>query len=267
MLALLLTLLSAGAVPPAALPAHLSPALARELSPWHATLLVLDPATGARLVAGDGSPAARSSPCSTFKVFHSLVGLETGLLKDLDHPYAWDGVKRERAEDSRDHTLRTAIRDSVLWYYQRLARELGEAREKEFLAKAGYGNQDPSSGLTSFWVEGSLQVSPEEQVAFLARLAAPAAAAEGAPPFSARSVRLLREGLHLRHTPRGDLYGKTGTASAGKLGWFVGWVEQGAQRRVFALRLERRGKEGAPASGKGVAQPLAERLLEGLGLL
>ena len=39
------------------------------------------------------------------------------------------------------------------------------------LSRLGYGNADISSGLDSFWLGGSLRISPREQVALLARLA------------------------------------------------------------------------------------------------
>src|SRR6185436_16830723 len=35
--------------------------------------------------------AKRFSPCSTFKIPNSLIGLETGVIKDLDHVFRWDG--------------------------------------------------------------------------------------------------------------------------------------------------------------------------------
>lgn len=78
----------------APLPEHLPPELARTLAPWHATLVIVEPATGRHLVEGDVPPDRRSSPCSTFKILHGMVGLETGVLQGLDHRFPWDGVKR-----------------------------------------------------------------------------------------------------------------------------------------------------------------------------
>jgi beta-lactamase class D len=70
----------------------------------------------------------------------------------------------------RRHTLASAMRHSVLWYFQRIARRLGPARERAYARKLDYGNADTSSGLTSFWIGGSLAISAEEQVRFLVRL-------------------------------------------------------------------------------------------------
>lgn len=261
----LLVLTTIGSALSAPLPERLPADLACLLAPWHATLVIVEPASGRRLVDGDVPPDKRTSPCSTFKIFHGMVGLETGILTDLDHPYKWDGVKRDREADNRDHTLRTAIRDSCVWYFQRLATALGLAREMRFLAAAKYGNQDVSAGLTQFWLDRSLQISPDEQIAFLTRVSAPAARTSGAPPFSARTIRLIREGLLLGEGTS-TLRGKTGSAPGGRLGWFVGWVERGSDVWVFALRLERRGPDGVPAGGMTAARPLMIKLLQGLGL-
>lgn len=247
------------------LPERLPPELARALAPWQATLVIVEPASGRHLVDGDVPPDRRSSPCSTFKIFHGMVGLETGVLQGLDHRYRWDGVKHDREADNKDHTLRTAIRDSCVWYFQRLANEVGTAREKAFLAMAKYGNQDVSAGLTQFWLDRSLQISPDEQVAFLARICDPSAVANGAFPFSPRTIHLIREGLVLGKGTS-VLRGKTGSAPGGRLGWFVGWVERGDRRHVFALRLERRGDDGAPAGGMSDARPIMTKVLQGLGL-
>ena len=70
----------------------------------------------------------------------------------------------------RDHTLGSALHHSVLWYFQRIAQRLGAEREQAYLQKFSFGNMDSTSALTSFWVGGSLQVTPEEQLAFWLKL-------------------------------------------------------------------------------------------------
>src|SRR5947209_5965349 len=43
-------------------------------------------------------------------------------------------------------------------------------REEYYLRRLRYGNADPYSGLTTFWLGGSLRISPIEQITFLRRL-------------------------------------------------------------------------------------------------
>jgi beta-lactamase class D len=73
----------------------------------------------------------------------------------------------------KDHTLRSAMKYSVVWYYRELAIRIGEERMKNYLAKFEYGNQDISGGLASkrmfeaFWLNNSLKISADEQIEFL----------------------------------------------------------------------------------------------------
>ncbi|OLE78143.1 MAG: hypothetical protein AUF76_19870 [Acidobacteria bacterium 13_1_20CM_2_65_9] len=92
----------------------------------------------------------------------------------------------------RDHTLASAMRNSVVWYFQRIAEKLGMARERDYLKRFDYGNADPSSGLTTFWLGQSLMISPDEQLRFLRRLYA------GRPV----SIRSLRRGRPTRSSAR-----------------------------------------------------------------
>ena len=62
------------------------------------------------------------------------------------------------------------MRYSVVWYFQKVAERLGMGREEFYLRRLRYGNADPSSGLTTFWLGGSLRISPVEQMTFLRRL-------------------------------------------------------------------------------------------------
>ena len=83
------------------------------------------------------------------------------------------------------------------------------------LSRLGYGNADISSGLDSFWLGGSLRISPREQVALLARLA------RGEVPFSPEHVATLRRIMVLDQGEGWTLSGKTGLGELG-LGRFGG---------------------------------------------
>ena len=95
----------------------------------------------------------RFSPFSTFKIPNSLIGLETGVIKDAEFVIPWDSQKYPAQnslmpEWNRDQTLRSAIKYSVVWYYRELAKSVGEPRMKEWVTRLGYGNQDTSGGST-----------------------------------------------------------------------------------------------------------------------
>ena len=65
--------------------------------------LVLREGGAARPLARVGTLCAeRLSPCSTFMIPNSLIGLETGVVSDERTVLRWDGVRRGREEWNRD---------------------------------------------------------------------------------------------------------------------------------------------------------------------
>ena len=169
--------------------------------------------------------ATRTSPCSTFKIPNSLIGLETGVVSDASFVLPWDGVRRPREEWNRDHDLRSALSHSVVWYYQELARRVGPDRMQKWVSAFSYGNEDISGGIDRFWLGSSLRVSPDEQVDFLGRLHA------GELPVSPRSVAIVKEILLQDAPGPGIAYrGKTGSCqdpgAPQPHGWWVGSVEK-----------------------------------------
>ncbi|HEX8185129.1 MAG TPA: penicillin-binding transpeptidase domain-containing protein, partial [Blastocatellia bacterium] len=90
----------------------------------------------------------RFSPKSIFKIPNSLIGLETGVIKDAEFVIPWDRHKYPPQDDwniepfkhwAQDHTLRSAIKYSVVWYYRELALRVGQKRMKKYLGQLGYG--------------------------------------------------------------------------------------------------------------------------------
>lgn len=188
----------------------------------------------------------RFSPCSTFKIPNTLIGLETGVVQDGGTTFTWDGTVHSRSESNRDHQLRSAFQLSIVWYYQELARRVGEPAMGEWLRKFEYGNQDISGGLTKFWLGNSLRISAVEQVEFLRKLQS------GSLPVSARSLEIVRDLMIVDHGTTGTLRGKTGSrgvAGGGyDLGWFVGWLERPQGAPVFfATQVEGAGAWGPEA--------------------
>jgi beta-lactamase class D len=120
----------------------------------------------------DPAEACRTpvTPASTFKVPHALAALDAGVVKGPDEVFRYDGSGQWPESARRDHTLASAIRNSVVWYFQRVAQRLGPQRETDYLKRFAFGNMDASSGLTSFWIGGSLLITPEAQQAFWIKL-------------------------------------------------------------------------------------------------
>jgi beta-lactamase class D len=146
--------------------------------------------------------AERVTPASTFKIPHALAALDAGVVADASTTFAWDGSPMPFESWERDHTLASAMRSSVVWYFQRVADALGPAREQEYLVRFRYGNQDSSGNPGRFWLEDSLLVSPDEQQRFLLDLHA------STLPASASAMRVARD---LLVQPRGMITNAKGT--------------------------------------------------------
>jgi beta-lactamase class D len=189
--------------------------------------------------------STRVTPASTFKIPHALAALDAGVVTGADSAFPYDGSPVRFETWRRDHTLASAMRYSVVWYFQRVARLLGREREQAYLDRLDYGNRDPSSGLDSFWIGGSLLISPEEQERFLVRLY------QDALPVSAASMQIVRSilvqppgvivnaaGEHAFGAPWPEgavLSAKTGSSDDGgrTVRWLVGHLQRQGRSWVF----------------------------------
>ncbi|MBN8290864.1 class D beta-lactamase [Rhodobacter sp. NTK016B] len=211
-------------------------------------LMVAEAETG-RVLIEDGRCDTRVTPASTFKLAPAVIGFDTGLLQDADRPLmTWQPGEPDwgGAAWQSDVTPASWMRDSVVWYSQRLARALGTDRFAGAVRAFDYGNADVSgdpgydNGLERAWIASSLAISPREQVDFLHRLLTRQLPA--APSAQARA-----EALATRHAVAGWTFaGKTGGAYPRRAdrsfdyargwGWYVGWAERDGQR-LIVVRL------------------------------
>ncbi len=177
-------------------------------------------------------------PASTFKIFSSLYAFETGIAKDADELFKWDGIDYGRPEVNRDLSLREALKVSAYWVHRDIARHAGGVALKHWLDTMGYGNADTSGGFDRCWVRGNLRITPREQVGLLERLH------RNELPFSQRSMDIVKEITMQEDTLGYELHGKTGWAmdDNGSIGWFVGWVEKADSTGpfFFANRIQTR---------------------------
>lgn len=211
----------------------------------------------------------RFSPKSTFKIPNTLIGLETGVIRDADVVIPWNRQKYPPRDNwneepfshwGQDQTLRSAMKYSVVWYYQELALRVGEQRMKQHLSAFKYGDQIVAGGVDQFWLNGELQISAEEQVNFLKDFYA------GRLPVSKHSTAIVKDILVLKKTPGYTLSGKTGGGSIAPgrfIGWFVGYLEVEGSVCLFAMNIE--GAGFAEIRDKRIE--LTTQILEQLGYL
>lgn len=192
----------------------------------------------------------RRSPDSTFKVALALMGFETTAIKDGNTVLKWDKKKRAIDTWNRDTNARDWLKNSVVWYSQRLTPMLGMASIQRYLKDFQYGNMDFTGGITEAWLDSSLKISPWEQTEFLRKLK------QRKLPLGAHAVDETLSILPVE-TKRGDLElaGKTGSgmidenpkdknAAVYRHGWYVGYFKQGNATSVFALHFEAPSERG-----------------------
>ncbi len=200
-------------------------------------------------------------PASTFKILNSLIGLETGVISDENYKITWDGTNYEVASWNQDQTLETAFQNSVVWYYQELARRVGEERMRNYVEMADYGNQDISGKIDTFWLEGSLRITADQQVDFLKRFY------QYDLPFSTKAIDIVKKIMVLESTDSYTFRGKTGSVQRVPVhtGWFVGYLERDGNVYFFATNIESADSNGF-ANG-AAAREITENILIEEGLL
>lgn len=200
------------------------------------TFVLRDIKTGKTFVYNQERANTRQTPESTFKVPNALIGLQVKAVRDEYDVKRWDGVKHEFDTWNRDHTLGSAMRESAIWYYQAMARDIGEQRMNDWLQKISYGNANMSGGIDQFWLSSSLEITPLEQVDFMEKLYKEELPFDGSVMKTVKRMMIQEEGDHY------TLYGKTGTRLSDLgLGWFVGFIEVDNRSYAFVTNIDSTG--------------------------
>lgn len=177
----------------------------------------------------------RVSPDSTYKIYSALTALEAGVITPDSTAQRWDGTNQPFEAWNQDHTLSSAMKNSVNWYFNVLDGQSGLEKLQHSLNSIHYGNEDLSGGLSTYWAESTLKISPVEQVELLARLAS------GNLPFKPENLQAVKESLFLTKSGCVSLYGKTGTGAVNNKdinGWFIGFIQSSQNTYVFAVNLQ-----------------------------
>lgn len=189
----------------------------------------------------------RLSPNSTYKIYDALLGLEEGAITLDDSLITWDGELYAYDAWNTDQTLQTALSSSVNWYFQAIDQQLGAACVQNYFQKIGYGNENTSGSLTTYWMGSSLEISPVEQVELLTRLY------HNSFGFVPENVNAVKDAILLSASENGTLYGKTGTGCIDGQdvnGWFVGYFEAIDDVYFFATNIS----ADANAAGSNAAE-------------
>ncbi|WP_174612951.1 BlaR1 family beta-lactam sensor/signal transducer [Virgibacillus ihumii] len=177
----------------------------------------------------------RVSPNSTYKIYSALFALESKVITQKNTAMKWKGKTYPYSAWNQNHSLFTAMENSVTWYFQRLDKKVQMENIKTYLEKINYGNQNVSGGMEDYWLESSLKISPIEQVQKLKDFYT------NEFEFNRKNVTLVKEAIKLETKDNATLYGKTGTGTINENnvnGWFIGYIETSNNTYFFATNIE-----------------------------
>ncbi|HBG7720742.1 penicillin binding protein transpeptidase domain-containing protein [Clostridioides difficile] len=194
----------------------------------------------------------RRSPCSTFKIVSTLIGLKKGVINSKESVMGYDGTEYPNKNWNKNLSLEEAFKESCVWYYKKLIDKVDAKSVQNILDDLKYGNCDISEWegdlkngkghLNGFWLESSLQISPKEQVQTMAKIF------EGDTNFKKEHINILRDIMKIDVNDKNiNVYGKTGTGFDEKNkcvdAWFVGMLEREGDTYYFAIKSDDSNKE------------------------
>ena len=164
------------------------------------------------------------SPASTFNILLTLIGLKEGVISD-----------EKSLLKPNNTTLEYAFRHNVDSCFINLSRVIGQKKIQYWVNKINYGNKSTSGENARFWINGLLQITPEQQLRFIQKFYSEEL------PFSKKAFRIVKKlmdesmnaGLGIKISGKrgsnkvykenkytGNLYNKDKYT-----GWFAGYVE------------------------------------------
>lgn len=227
--------------------------------------VIYDPAAGQYAVYNRELADTRRSPCSTFKIISSLIGLESGVIPAGDTVRTWSGEHFWNEDWNRDIGFEDAFRTSCIWYFRDVIDQLGPEAVQQELDRLKYGNRDISDweglsntsnnkkALRGFWVESSLKISAMEQVDVMERIFGENSM------YGAQTLEQLKSVMRLSGSEDPDIpiYGKTGTGKTDGVtvdSWYTGFAVTPDNVIYFCVYLGRTdGMEVSSARAREIA--------------
>lgn len=230
----------------------LQSAVSAEMSDIEGTAVFLDLYSDKEIVYNSDLANARTTPCSTFKIWNTLIGVENNYINsETDQFYKWDGEVRAIADWNKDLTLIEAFQCSCVPAYQLLAIKTGSSNMQKWIDRIGYGDRNISAGIDIFWLsrpnKKSIRISPKEQAILVKKLV------NNKLEFADKSKQILEKAMLYKKTEQGTIYGKTGSGqniddiSGNNIGWFVGYVISKNGNYSFACLIKDKKASGSVA--------------------
>lgn len=162
----------------------------------------------------------RFTPAGAFEPFLSITGLQTGAISDTNMISAGE-------------PFRQAFRNSSLPAFQEVARNIGKDTLQRWMDTVGFGNRKISR-VDTFWLDNSLQISPDEMLGFTKQLYF------NQLPYQRRAQELTAGLMIMEKTDKYIFAWKAGEGKSGskRISWMTGWIEENRHPSFFVLNFE-----------------------------
>lgn len=124
---------------------------------------------------------------STYQIFGALVAIESAVAPTEQFRLPWNGqyysfhngkvaiitdttVSGYQPQWNQELTLSEAFKINAFPYFQQLTQKISQPEMKHFIDTIQYGNRKYEGDLINFWNNGTLLISPDEQLGLLKRL-------------------------------------------------------------------------------------------------
>lgn len=213
--------------------------LSKYFAGYEGSFVLYDLQTDQYRIYNENKSTLRVSPNSTYKIYSALFALESNVIMTENSTMQWNGNQYPYDSWNMNQNLSTAMKNSVSWYFQELDKKVHRNKIQNYLKQIDYGNNNLSGGISQYWIESSLKISPIEQVQLLK------AFYRNEFGFKNKNVQTVKEIIQLEEKDGVRLSGKTGTGSMnGKNinGWFIGYVEAKKNTYFFATNIQNENK-------------------------
>ena len=189
-----------------------------------------------------------------------MTGVQTCALpiSPDDSFMAWDGTNHPFEAWNGNQDLFSAMQSSVNWYFEEIDKQIGGAAIQDYIRKIGYGNEIVNANLSSYWMQGTLKISPVEQVELLTALH------NNQFDFAPENINAVKNSICLFSSESKNFYGKTGTGRVDGQdvnGWFVGLLETAGNTYFFATNIQ-----AAENATGGKASEISLSILSHMGI-
>lgn len=204
-------------------------------------------------------------PAATFDIPLSLIGIQTGVVKDDSVLITLDSTDKTKPGCDGNLTLKQAFQQSCEIVFHQLAGRIGKDTLKKWIDSLGYGNKHIDGAIDgpagSFWMNGQLRLSSDEQLGLVKKLYFDQL------PFFQRTQGVVRRMMLMESNANYKLSYKTGAGlnkDGHSINWITGWVEENTHVYFFVLNLE----TATPTPpGPDTQQGILKGILKQLGFL